>query len=368
MPMDATGRLTPTMISQRATIAGPIMTRYRHSHRGTFGTLAAVWLLLLGGRFGGAAEDSVICRRVEGSGETRRTGEILDFTGEFLTLRGASGREEQIPSSRVLRYETTRVRDHENADQLFREARFPDAVVAYRRAVDEEQRGWMRRQILASMVRCHTNMNQPDRAGDTFLIIVRIDPTTQWFDAIPLSWKPQQTTGPWEQRASDWLDNPPAPAAALMGASWLLSSSRRDRAREALRQLAADPDPRIALLAQAQLCRAELFNNRPDTVSRLESTVAALDHSLRAGPYFLLGHAWARQSDPGRAALAFLRVPILHAEQADLAAESLWLAGDQLQLAGNRDGAATVYRELTDRHPQHLLAPLARQKLQEMAQ
>ena len=209
-------------------------------------------------------------------------------------------------------------------------------------------------------------MNQPDRAGDTFLIILRSDPTTPWFDTIPLAWKPQPPAGSWEQRAADWMESPTAPAAALMGASWLLSTARRDQALNVLRQLAADQDSRVALLAEAQQWRVQLVTASAEDIARWESVIARLDGSLRAGPYFLLGHALARQSDPVRAALAFLRVPILHPEHQDLAAESLLMAGDQLTLAGNRDGAATVFRELMQKHPDHVLAAAAEQRLREV--
>jgi tetratricopeptide (TPR) repeat protein len=333
--------------------------------KSAFAACFVVVVLSLIACVGLANEDTVVISRGDGPGQARRTGEIVDFTGEFLTLQLAGGRQEKIPAERVLGVETSRVKDHQNADQLVLEGRYPDAVVAYRRAANEESRTWVRRQILASLVRCYTNMNQPDLAGDTFLLILRSDPTSPWFDTIPLAWMPQPPAGSWEQRAADWMDNPTVPAAALMGASWLLSTARRDQALDVLRRLAADPDSRVALLAEAQQWRVRLVTASAEDVARWESVIGRLDRSLRAGPYFLLGHAQARQSEPVRAALAFLRVPILYPEHRDLAAESLLMAGEQLTLAGSRDGAATLFRELIDKHPDHVLAAVAEQKLRE---
>ncbi len=310
------------------------------------------------------AEDTVtVTPRLNSDGLLRRKGTILDFTGTALTLQLPGGREEQIPTSLVIGYETQRVPDQQTGDQLFAEGRYADAVVSYRRAVDVEQRKWMRREILAQLVRCYKNLQQYVRAGDTFLLIVQSDPTTQLLDAIPLAWKPEQPAADLAQRAEQWLQDQDVAAARLMGASWQLFTSHRERALESLSTLSTHPDPRIALLAEAQRWRGEMVTATLEQALRWQQQLRRLDDSLQAGPCFVLGQALARHNRSEEAALAFLRTAILHSVEADLAAESLFAAGEQLEKMGNRAGATTVYRELLQKHPKHALAPLAEQRL-----
>ena len=112
-----------------------------------------------------------------------------------MTLRIASGREEQILSARILGYETELVPDQQNGDQLFAAGRYADAIVSYTKAIKVEQRTWVRREILAQLVRCYTNLQQHVRAGETFLLIIRSDPATQLLSAIPLSLEADPTAG-----------------------------------------------------------------------------------------------------------------------------------------------------------------------------
>ncbi len=311
----------------------------------------------------GWAEDVVVVARTQPPGELRRRGTIVEYTGQALTLKLASEREETIESARVLGFETTRVPDQENGDQLFAEGRFADAVANYRRAVDREQRTWMRRVILAQMVRCYRNMQQMVRAGDTFLIVMRSDPTTQLLDAIPLAWVSTPPPADLVQRSSQWLEDAKIPAARLLGASWLLATGQRQPALDVLKKLTEDPDPRIALLAEAQLWRDQIVTASPEDIQEWQQLQGKLDVALQAGPNFLLGQALARQNRSGAAALAFLRIPVLAPDQYDLAAEALFAAGEQLEKMGDRSGTRTVYRELVQTYGKHRLASAAQQRL-----
>ena len=312
----------------------------------------------------GWAEDVVVVSRTQPPGESRRRGTIVDYTGEVLTLQLASGREEKIEAARVLGYETIQVPDQVNGDRLFAEGRFADAVASYRRAIDREQRPWMRRVILAQMVRCYRNMQQIVRAGDTFLVVVRSDPTTQLLDAIPLAWVSTPPPADLVHQSTQWIKDANIPAARLLGASWLLATAQRQQALDALRKLTEEPDPRIATLAETQTWRDQIVTATPEDIQQWQELQGKLDVSLQAGPDFLLGQVLARHNRSEAAALAFLRIPVLHPDQYDLAAEALFAAGEQLEKAGERSGARTVYRELVKTYDKHRLAPSAQQRLQ----
>ena len=286
------------------------------------------------------AEDLVIVTRTQPPGESRRRGTIVEYTGQVLTLRLSSGRDEQIESSRVTRYETERVPDHRTGDQLFAEDRFAEAIVSYRRAVNEvEQRRWMRRVILAQMARCYRNMQQIDRAGETFLAIVRSDPTTQLLDALPLAWVASAPPADLVDDSTRWLETEGEPVVQLMGASWLLTTTAHKKAIDVLTKVAESPDRRIATLAEAQLWRDKLVTASREEIERWEHQLDTLDDSLRAGPYFLIGQAWARHGRHASAALALLRVPVLYPQDQNLAAEALLAAGDAARENGGSHGS-----------------------------
>ena len=314
------------------------------------------------------ADDVAVLSRTEPPGESRRRGTIVDYTGQALVLRLPSGREEQIASSRLLGYETELVPDHKNGNQLFDEGRFADAVVSYHRAIStDEQRRWVRRIILARMVQCYANLQQFVRAGDTFLLIVRSDPTTPLLEAIPLAWISTPTPGDLTQRATRWMKDADIPAARLMGASWLLATADRQAALQVLRELDRCEDSRIAMLAQAQLWRDRIVTASLADVQQWERELVRLDPSLRAGPDFLLGKSLARHGQSGAAALALMRIPVLHPDHHDLAAEALFAAGEQLEKIGDAMGAKTVYKELLGSYGQHRLVPAAKQRLERIA-
>ncbi|MHB8973089.1 MAG: tetratricopeptide repeat protein [Pirellulaceae bacterium] len=314
----------------------------------------------------GWAEDTVVISREDGQSESRRTGEILDYTGDSLTLQVAGGRKEQIPAARVVSFEITKVPDHLNADQLYSEGRFADAVVSYRRAVESDSRTWVRRLILSQMTWCYRNMAQFDRAGETFLILLRSDPSTPWYGTIPLPWKSSQQAGELVQQATRWMADSKVPTASLLGASWLLATAQREQALKTLGQLTSCPDPRVALLAEAQQWRGAVVTASLADVQRWEQQVGRLDASLQAGPWYVVGQGLARHNQYAHAALAFLRVPILYPDDRDLAAESLLAAGEQLEKAGDPAGARNVYRELIQHAPQHALVPVAEQHLEQL--
>lgn len=311
----------------------------------------------------GLSEDVVIVSRSEPSGESRRRGTIIDYTGEALTLELSSGRKTRIEPSRVRGYETEREAVHKRGDQLFEEKRYADAVVSYRNAIEPEQRRWMRRVILAQMVRCYHNMQQIVQAGETFRLILQSDPSTQLLDAMPLVWTSAPGPPSLGERARRWIKDDDIPGMRLIGASWLLAASPRQEAIQVLNELSTARDPRIAKLSQAQLWRTRLVTAPPEVLERWENELMTLPASLRAGPYFLLGKLRARHKRHPAAVLAFMRVPILYSSQHDLAAEALFAAGQQLEKTGEKDGAHTVYRELVTTHQDHRLAPLAQQRL-----
>jgi tetratricopeptide (TPR) repeat protein len=130
--------------------------------------------------------------------------------------------------------------------------------------------------------------------------------------------------------------------------------------------LASGPDQQIARLANAQRWRAELVTSSRAEVADWESQLQQIDTRLQSGPSFVLGEALERLGEPAQAALYYLRTPILHPSDRDLAAESLLAAGEQLEKANDHPGARSVYGELLQRYREHALAAVAEQRLEQL--
>ena len=116
-------------------------------------------------------------------------------------------------------------------------------------------------------------------------------------------------------------------------------------------------------MAQAQIWRAQVTVADASQLAGWQQAIAQMPEAVRAGPYFLLGQAWARQGQSDKAALALLRVPLVYPENRALAARSLLEAGRCLADAGRRDEAAGLYREALEKYPETSAAADARTRL-----
>ena len=138
-----------------------------------------------------AAQDTVVLRGKAG-GETRVTGQILDYTGRELTIELPGGTTQRFPADQVVEVQTHHAAEQTRGDEQFARGEFAHALAMYRAAIDAEQRRWVRRDILAQAVRCYDALGRPAEAGAFFLLLVGDDPDTQHFDCIPLGWVPGQ--------------------------------------------------------------------------------------------------------------------------------------------------------------------------------
>jgi tetratricopeptide (TPR) repeat protein len=299
------------------------------------------------------AQDEVTIRTTASGGSTqRRTGEVIEYTGQGVQLRESGGRVRSFSPAQVVRVVPAKSPEHLRADESFDRGRFEEAAGQYRIALRSERRTWVARMILARQAWCYRALGRAQEACETFLLLVRSDPTTPFFDCIPLAWIPSQPSPTLEREAVGWLTRNDLPAAGLLGASYLLSGSQRPRALARLNQLTASQDGRIAWLAQTQLWRSAYTAadvNQLDTWSR---AVEEMPEPLRAGPYYVLGTAYGLRRKHEQAALALLRIPILYPRHRRLAARCLYEAGRALEELGRRQEAARLYAELVAEYPQ----------------
>lgn len=297
------------------------------------------------------AEDSVeLAGGAKGSVSTVR-GTVLDYNGRQVVVRGADGRDQNFPSARVVRITTDYLPQQREADRLFAERRYPEALQLYMGVQTVEIRPWVRRQLLARQVWCHRLTGQYTLAGRTFLTLVEQDPETPYFDCIPLVWAPGVTPGLNAAEAGQWLANHPSPVGQLLGASHLLATHRGD-ARPKLFALSKLPHPFVPWLAEAQMWRADYVTVDGALVAGWERDLEKFPPTMQAGPSFVLGMAWEHHRRPELAAASFLRAPVLDARDRPLAALGLWRAGENLLRTAQPEEARRALQELVRDYPE----------------
>ena len=172
-----------------------------------------------------AAEDAVTVVNQRG-GQTTVRGQIVDYTGASLRLILSDGRERTFPADKVLRVQTEYSPEQTQADAARAQGRFDQALVLYQQALKAERRRWVRRRILIEMIWCYRGLGRMVPAAETFLLLMRDNPSEADFTCIPLAWTPSRPSPELEQAARRWIARSDLPAAELLGASHLLSIDR----------------------------------------------------------------------------------------------------------------------------------------------
>ncbi|HTU25536.1 MAG TPA: hypothetical protein VMF30_09070, partial [Pirellulales bacterium] len=308
--------------------------------------------------------DQVVVTATDGrSSSAKYSGEILDFTGRELRLKLANGHEKTFPPARIVAVTTTRSAEQQAGDAAWADGKFRLALSHYRAALDgqHETREWVRRQILSQIVWCYQALGEWEPACDYFLILLGRDRTTQYFDCLPLAWLPAEPSPQLEKKAKHWLAQTDTPAAALLGASHLLSTAERPAAQAALARLATDRDERVALLAQAQQWRTIAFQATDKQIGAWKEAVAKIPQSLQAGPDEIIGTALlARQPEEG--VLWLLRTVILYPRQRPLAAAALASAAGALDKLNRPEEAQALWGEIVRSYGDQMLVAKEAQK------
>lgn len=326
--------------------------------------------------FASAEDRAIITTGNDNAGRRTLIGKVIDYNGKELVFEQASGQSLTVPTARVMEVTSPGGVAEQEASLLAREHKYEAAIEQYRKAMSEEQRAWVRRRILADAVTCYENAGQIDRAGDTFLSLLKVDEHHQYFDRIPLAWLSGLASSAVEQRAKTWLANTASPPAMLLGASWSLGGAQRNAALAALRKLANDPDPRIAHLAEAQQWRANINTVGKQELDAWERQIERMPQALRVGPYLLLAKGLASQEsrelkpvDEHRRAAAwnYLRAPILFPERHALAAQGLEAAAGELMKLQDIAAALALYRELASDYHDTPSGQVAEQQLKKLS-
>jgi outer membrane protein assembly factor BamD (BamD/ComL family) len=278
------------------------------------------------------------------------SGRIVAYDREQLVLQNGD-QQRMIPTATIIGIETDWGPSYIRAQKFADSGEWDKAIESYSTARQRERRVWAQQQILRDLALAYKMRGDIERAGNIALALVMDYPQTRALDALPLSWTGDPPGPAFTRQAHVWLTNGRSAAARLLGASWLLSGPSRSQALRVLKELSRDSEPWVAQLAETQLWRTSLVQVTATECRRWEKMIKRMPWSLRAGPLYVLGQAWRREHEYQRAALTFMRIPVLHADQGSLAVEALMATADALSQADEERSAARVYREIVTQYP-----------------
>lgn len=347
------------------------MPHFNHASTGCLSVLhqclsVAPVLLLASSALAQPPDTLTIATGADHAGRQRMTGRVIDFTGNELRWENAAGSQTTVAADRVVKIESNWSDAHRLANNQFDSGQYAAALTAYGKAISSESRLWVRRLILARAVWCCRNTNQQHRAVRTFLALVGSDPQTPYMECIPLAWTstPADSAIMATARQSLSLD---APAAAqLVAASWLVIGTDSQRATETLRRLSTHDDRRLALLAETQLWRTQIGTAAANNADRFGRVLENIPLEFQTGPVLLWGDALTAADRHAEAALAYLRVPVLHPLAGDLAPEAWYRAGKALEAEGRKEEARLALQTLLKEYPRSRLIPTVQARLEQI--
>ncbi len=324
---------------------------------------AAFWLAVVCHARCTAAQDTVyLSSSTSSEGYVSVEGRVVDYSSAGVTIE-AAGKVRTLGNRLVQRIETRRTESQLQGDSLYKTGDFPGALAAYRRARDQEPRGWVKREITARIVWCYRALGQVNTAAEEFLLLVRSDPGTPYFDCIPLLWHGSFQSRAVVPDAKAWLRDEAMPAAVLLGASYLLQTDHGSLAMARLQALSQSDDENVACLARAQAWRATVITTGAEQVGRWQEMINDMPAQLRPGPYYVVGQGWARNQEWEKAAFTLVRIAVLYPEHRELASRSLLDAAMALDKLERHDEAGRLYGELVRDYPESPLVGEAQSRM-----
>lgn len=299
------------------------------------------------------APDRVQVRLPGSSGSIVLNGTIVDFTLDHLHFRAANTQTvKRYPTTDVLQVETPRTAAHVRGLREFELYRSRDALRSFQAALQTEPRTWVRRDLIAMLVRCHTREKDLLNAGARFSELIRSQSRTRHYPLVPLVWSSIAVTPALKLRAMAWMSDA-SPFIQIMGGSLLLDDPEQTQlARGVIEELLTCADRRVRELARFQSWRLRLQQDTPSD-ALMDSWTTRIKEALdpvKGGGYYVLGRGHWLRGEYDRAAVALLWVPLVYNGDHQLAARSCLEAADALVECGRKMEAAVLYREVIDRY------------------
>ncbi len=310
-----------------------------------------------------AAEDRVTLIPAGAVDPVILIGSVEDYTGqELVLLRPGVATADRYPANTIQSVQTWRSPTHDQGIAEFDAGTTPLAEQSLLKALQDEPREWVKREILSLLVRCAIRRHDWGTAGTRFLQITKQDATSPHWNVAPIQWAPQSLGDNPKTLARAWLKGTDSPSR-LLAASWLLLDPvYGETAKQQLDDLARDPHRIVNSFARSQLWRLRLGLELSELeIQKWRKEVQRMPRSLRAGPQYLVGRGLLQRSEPGAAAAELLWLPMVYHENEDLSARALVDAAGALEQTGQTQAALTLYDSVITRYAWSSWANEARQ-------
>lgn len=278
-------------------------------------------------------------------------GSVEDYTGEVLVLqRAGQAVGDRYPAPAIQSVQTWRSAIHEQGLAEFAAGSNAPAEQSLLKALKDEPRDWMKREILSQLVRCAVRRGDWGTAGARFLQIANQDPTSPHWNVAPIHWAPHSMGDSQKTLARTWLKESDA-SYRLIASSWLLLDPvYGEVAEKQLDDLARDPNPIVSNLARAQLWRLRLGLELSELeIQKWQLEVRRLPRTLRAGPQYLVGRGLLQRNEPQAAAAELLWLSTVYTDHEELSARALVEAAGAIEKSGQTNDALTLYNEVIER-------------------
>ncbi len=283
--------------------------------------------------------------------KTRYVGTILEFKQTFISIELANGALREIPVERLSDFVADWGMAFGQAEILRADFQFDDALPLYRQAFRNHNSVWLRRHNIARQIACLSALGQWVEAADLYIEgLSSVNDDALYLEILPLIWSRQTITPQMLQRASNWISSDSSEITQLLGASWLMDSPKRTDAITTLTRIENSNNSSLALLAATQKWRPLVPMVKESQLQRWQQIVLRMPHTLRAGPYYLLAHGFARNNESQNAILNWMRVPIHYPGQYQLSAEALLESARVLDQLERDTEAVRLLREVTGKY------------------
>ena len=295
--------------------------------------------------------------------------QVKDYNGKWIeVLTNAGTGEKRFPASEVVSVKTYETQSHRDAIKHFHAGDLKKSNELFEATLHDESRQWMRRELLAWLVRCALRDEDYITAGTRFRAVYASDPDTRHVALAPLMWTDETIDGVTQATAAAWTRDDD-PMMKLLGASILMNvPTEENNAQQLLQDLGRAIDGNVRSLATWQQRRVRIRANDigDSDIQSWESRIPKLKPTLRSGPYFLLGQAHLLRQQYELAAGEFLKLPIVYDSDHPVTARSSFEAGRALETIGQRQQAAWVYQEVIDKYGLSKASIAARSSLKEL--
>lgn len=277
-------------------------------------------------------------------------GQIEDVTGEVLLIkRTGQTVADRYAASTIQSVQTWRSPIHEQGLKEFEAGDNAKAELSLQKALQDEPRDWMKREILAQQIRCEIRRADWGEAGTLFLKITRDDPTTQFWNVAPLQWAPLSMGDSQKTLARNWIKETDSPTRFL-AASWLLLDPvYGEIAQKQLDDLARGSNRIIAPLARAQQWRLRLGQEISELeIQKWQRDVRRLPRRLRAGPNYLVARGLVQRHEQRAAVAELLWLSTVYTDHEELTPRALVEAASILEKSGQTEDALKLYTQVIE--------------------